>query len=259
MKAGFVMLNREIKASGITENLELLGLYTYLLIESSYKEKTSLINGKQLTLPEGSLITSIEKLSLKFNCDRNKIRRLLTRLEETELIKRTANTHYTLINIEKTNQCTNQMTNQMTNQKTVESIDNKGCAAGHSVKKDQPNDRPKDQPADPTKEYNNNNKGKSNKYSSIDIRNIKEIKEPIFYKNSYFFIPESYKRELLSIYPGITPDQIRKEFDKMEIWIKDKGKHLTNYKNFISNWLQKAKPSPAAESHQMKISELNYV
>lgn len=254
MKAGFVMLNRNIEESPFFSKPNYLAIYIYCLLHANHKANTFLFDNHLITVPEGSFIGSQLEISKHFNLSLGGVNKIIKGLQNAgylEVKPTTKHTYFTVSNYR-------QIFQKCENKKTADNIDNKGSeGCGFSERENKVKTKCKQS------ETNNNiyinNKGKSNKLSQIDIRNIQELKEPIFYKNSYFFIPESYKRELLSIYPGITAGDLLRELDKMEIWIKDKGKHLTNYKNFISNWLQKAKPSPAAESHQMKISELNYV
>jgi len=269
MNNGFIQLDRGIMDAPFFNKPNYLAVYIYCLLHANHKTNTFLFDNKVITIPEGSFIGSQRQIAKEFDLSISTVMRILKGLQNAGYLEVKTTTKYTYFTvIQKIDHPTNAETidnkGRITKRNTngtkrdhptnAETIDNKGDAGGEFPKVD--HRRITD--GSPT-ETNNNIYNKGKKFSSIDIGNLQGIKEPIFYKNDYFFITETYKRELLTLYPALTSEDLPREFSKMEGWIGEKGKHLTNYKNFISNWLQKVKTSPSAERPKIKLTELHYV
>jgi len=75
--------------------------------------------------------------------------------------------------------------------------------------------------------------------NSFSIENIPLDQNGIlFYKNSFFYITQDFKDELIRNISGLTEERLLTEFYKMQIWL-EKNKKKKDYQQFIVNWLSK--------------------
>jgi len=94
--SGWIKIHRKIRESSIGRNLELRGLFEELLTRANFKEAFTIDGTKIL---EGQLMTSQLSLSEFFNVERQKMRRLLLKLENEQLIKQQTSSKNTIITI----------------------------------------------------------------------------------------------------------------------------------------------------------------
>lgn len=93
---GWIKLHRKILDSKYGCNLELRGLFDSLLLMANHKEGFT-ADGTRLT--QGQFMTSQLELSKKFNVTRDKMRRLLLKLEDAKQIAQQTSSKNTIITI----------------------------------------------------------------------------------------------------------------------------------------------------------------
>lgn len=78
---------------------------------------------------------------------------------------------------------------------------------------------------------------------------------PSFFSCEFFEVDIPYRQKLLTEYPALTDEMLKREFSRMEDWLSDNRKKkkfrangkLSNPKLFLKNWLDKTEIKPEAE------------
>lgn len=94
-----VKLHRKIQNNIISENIELLWLFTYFLTRANYKETEILIWFERIKLKPWQFVSSIRKLSDHFWVSRGKIERLINQLEMSWISRHKWTNKYSLFTI----------------------------------------------------------------------------------------------------------------------------------------------------------------
>lgn len=98
---GFIKLNRGIRNHWIWENPKYLQWWIDLIMEANWTEGKTVINGQLITVPRGSLITSISKLAERWGCTRRTAKHFIDMLESDKMCTAYGTGLYTTISIEK--------------------------------------------------------------------------------------------------------------------------------------------------------------
>jgi DNA-binding transcriptional regulator YhcF (GntR family) len=129
---GWIKLHRKILENPTSSNLELLGLWSYILLNINHKPSDFYLGFQKIHLESGQGIFSQKKLSEKFKVSLSKIHRMLKILESEKQIEKQGESKYTVItvinwelyqNIEKENENQTE-TKQKTNRKQIETNNN---------------------------------------------------------------------------------------------------------------------------------------
>lgn len=95
-QTGWVKIHRKILDSRYGKNLEMIGLWTVLLLKANHKNGFT-HDGTEIQ--KGQLMCSQSSLASNFNIDRSKMRRMLKGLEKAEQIKQQTSSKNTIISI----------------------------------------------------------------------------------------------------------------------------------------------------------------
>lgn len=94
-----VKLHRKVQNNQISENLELLGLFSYFLTKANHKENTILIWHQMVHIKPWQFVSSIRKLADHFDVSIGKIQRLVKSLEMLGIAIHKWYTKYSLFTI----------------------------------------------------------------------------------------------------------------------------------------------------------------
>lgn len=96
---GWIKLHRELLEKDISENINLFGLWNYLLLIALYKESQIIWNGEQRILKPGSCLLSVSTLGEKWGLCKKTIFKWLRYLEKTSRIVLEVSPHGTVVTI----------------------------------------------------------------------------------------------------------------------------------------------------------------
>ncbi|PZM83067.1 hypothetical protein DLH72_04005 [Candidatus Gracilibacteria bacterium] len=99
MNETYVKFYRKLSENPISSNLELLGFFSYLLLNVNFKEGSFFIGFEKITIKSGQILTSQRKLAEKFGVSLSKINRMIKILEKEGIVKHEKNTKFTLIEL----------------------------------------------------------------------------------------------------------------------------------------------------------------
>lgn len=89
---GWIKLHRDILHSDLSSRMEILGLWTWILLAASYEEISIKIGKGRKKLPPGSVIFSVKGLADDFGVSRSTMKNWLSYLQRTERISLTCHT-----------------------------------------------------------------------------------------------------------------------------------------------------------------------
>ncbi|SET28875.1 hypothetical protein [Thorsellia anophelis] len=96
---GFVMIHRKIKQTSFYKDSEATHLFIHLLMDATYKPSVITINGKEIALNRGQLVTGRNELSYETGISVDRIKYLLSKLKKHGVITVDANRHYSIVSI----------------------------------------------------------------------------------------------------------------------------------------------------------------
>ncbi|MFO8067443.1 MAG: hypothetical protein R6U11_07670, partial [Bacteroidales bacterium] len=96
---GWIKLHRRIIDHWIWQDPEYLRMWIYLLLDVNHEDRKIVWNKEVVTVKRGEKITSLRKLSMEFNCSREKVRHFLKLLIKDGMCNTVNNTNYTHIKI----------------------------------------------------------------------------------------------------------------------------------------------------------------
>lgn len=99
---GWIILHRKIEECDIwltDEPYDKRSAWVDLLLSANHEDKEMIFDGHKITVKRGQHITSVRKLSAKWNWGKNKVLSYLRLLEECEMITRNADSRRTLLTI----------------------------------------------------------------------------------------------------------------------------------------------------------------
>ena len=96
---GYIRLYRDIRSHWIWSDPDYLRAWVDLLMMVNHEDKQILFNKKLITVKRGSRITSIRKLSERWDWSRGRVSRFLDMLEQDSMIATRRTTQKTLINV----------------------------------------------------------------------------------------------------------------------------------------------------------------
>lgn len=102
---GFIKLRRGLKETWIYQDAIALGVFTYLLSEAEFQDRTWIQGGKTIELQRGQLITGRKKIATHFNLHESRIERVLKKLVQGGVIEQQTNRNYRVITISKYDSC----------------------------------------------------------------------------------------------------------------------------------------------------------
>lgn len=96
---GYIYLHRKLRKHVVAGNLELLGLWTYILLTANHTSKVLIWEGEVIKIERGSFVTSILGLSEKFSVCRKKISKLLNLIQKEGGITQKRDNRKTIITV----------------------------------------------------------------------------------------------------------------------------------------------------------------
>lgn len=96
---GFIKLHRQLLKNPIASNLEVLWLFSALLLRASFVEKEFYLWYKKIKIKPWQFVSSIRKLAEEFDVTRSKIHRTLDVLKAEHILGHEWNTKYSLFTI----------------------------------------------------------------------------------------------------------------------------------------------------------------
>ena len=119
MVSGWIKLHRSIMTKSWYNKSDIVHLLTHILLTASHKEESIFFNGSRIEILSGELITGRKKLSSDTGIKESRITRILSLLEEEEIISQRGTNRYRIISVnnwEKYQQKSEQPTNSQTSQ-----------------------------------------------------------------------------------------------------------------------------------------------
>ena len=102
MAKGWIILHRQLLDCEIWDTNETYtkrDAWIELLLLANHSDKEIIFNGRPMTIGRGQYLTSVRKLSEKFNWSKDKVRRYLTLLESRQMITKDCDRNRTLLTI----------------------------------------------------------------------------------------------------------------------------------------------------------------
>ena len=179
--SGRIKLHRKVIDNPISNNIELLWLFSYLLLKANHQQNTFFVWSQKITVVPWQFVWSQMKIADHFWLSRNKIIRYLKVLEDEKIVNIKWYTKYSLFTI----------VNRQSYQDTEHQIDNKWTSNEHQI--------------------DTNKKEKKEKNVNNDNKSIKEYNISIPQEINIFF--EKQKENMISIASQINskPDYIYKQ------------------------------------------------
>ena len=199
---GWVVLHRKLLDNPISNKADYLSVWIHLLLMANHKETNFIWNNKKQTLKTGQLLTGRKKLSKKTGVAQSQIYKILNYLELEQQIKQQKTTKYTIITI----------------------------VNWHKYQdKEQQKEQQRDNRVTTTRQQSNtyNNVNNDNNVEQVESSSISLLKDNNLWK------------ELSSKF-GVSSNYIKAECEKMEDWLKSKGKRQKDYRAFARNWIRRA-------------------
>jgi len=197
---GWIAIHRKLLEWEWYGDINVRLVFLHLLLKANHTTK----KWKGETIERGSFITSLENLSKEIGITTQQTRTAITKLKSTNEITSKSTSHYTMIcitNYDKYQGGRKDRNNKITNKITNEQqTDNKRI----------------------TTTKNDNNVNNDNKRTSLSLLRDTELWEEL-----------SLKFNVNRLY-------IERECEKMEDWLKSKGKRQNDYRAFARNWIRRA-------------------
>lgn len=138
---GWIKLDRAITDHWIFSDAENFKAWVDLLIMANHENNKVYLREGLVNVKRGQMITSIEKLALRWNWSKSKVYRFLKLLESEQMVKRNSNQFRTLLTIENYGKYqgkrnTNESTDESTNKSTDESTNESRTRMNKNVKND---------------------------------------------------------------------------------------------------------------------------
>lgn len=215
---GWVKLYRKSLDSSVFSNPNLWQVWTYCLMRANHRETKIVFNGEEIILLPGSFITGRFQGAKDCFMKESTFRDQLSKLEKMKNLDIKSDNKKSLITVVKW-----------------------ASYQGEDFQPDSTSDN------NPTTTRHRQECKNERKIKSISIQNIPgNSNGEVFYKNSFFFISQKFKDELIGKL-GLNNEILLKEFYKMEKWLEKKGAKK-DYERFIVNWLSKVqKPTNEPE------------
>lgn len=96
--SGWIKLHRDLKDWRYGKNMEMLGLWSYVLLSANHKDN---FDNTGLLIKKGSFKTGRKRLSEETGLSESKIERLLKKLEDAQQIEQQKTTKYRIITVTK--------------------------------------------------------------------------------------------------------------------------------------------------------------
>ena len=96
---GWIKLHRKLKENPIVSKIELLGLFTYILLNANYKTKEMFIGNTKITIEKGQYFTSMKKMAKTLEVNRTTLGRWLKILENEQILNIKTTSKYTVMTI----------------------------------------------------------------------------------------------------------------------------------------------------------------
>jgi len=191
-----------------------------LLLLATHKERTVYLKGVEIKLKQGQLCYSQVSLAKRWEWNRKTVKKFLNTLKKRKMVDTRKTNVTTIITIKQW------YLYQVDGQQNGQQKD-----SGFPTNKNVNNDK-KELPKEKKKTIKKGG-------NSFSIENIPLDQNGIlFYKNSFFYITQDFRDELISNIPGLTEARLLTEFYKMQTWL-EKNKKKKDYQRFIVNWLSK--------------------
>lgn len=97
---GFIKLYRDIRGHWIWSDPEMFRAWVDILMMVNHKDNKIIFDGQLVVVKRGSVITSLRKLSAKWEWSKGKTSRFLDMLESDGMIKQKRDTKKTLLSVE---------------------------------------------------------------------------------------------------------------------------------------------------------------
>lgn len=211
---GWIKVNRRLLENPISNKPAYISLWIHLLLMANHQESSFIWNNKKEVLKKGQLLTGIKVLAKKTGIAEGTVYRILKYLENEKQIEQQKTTKFTVITI--VNWCKYQE-NEEQNAKQIK----------NRLKTDRKQN--KTYKNDKNEENDENDIPKGIKNSSLKV-----LREPELW-------------EELSLKFNTNRSFIEQECEKMEDWLKSKGKRQSDYRAFARNWIRRATESQRKE------------
>jgi DNA-binding transcriptional regulator YhcF (GntR family) len=221
---GWIKVNRRLLENPISNKPAYISLWIHLLLMANHQESSFIWNNKKEVLKKGQLLTGIKVLAKKTGIAEGTVYRILKYLENEKQIEQQKTTKFTVITI--VNWCKYQE-NEEQNAKQIK----------NRLKTDRKQN--KTYKNDKNEENDENDIPKGMKNSSLKV-----LREPELW-------------EELSLKFNTNRSYIEKECEKMEDWLKSKGKTQKDYKAFARNWIRRATEKTEVPKESPKFNILN--
>ena len=99
MDKGWIKIYRSIRSNWVWEDFEMTHYWIDLLFMVNHKESKVAIGKKLFTVKPGQKITSLRKLSVRWNVSKDKVKRILEMFEQDEMITIKMANNATLITV----------------------------------------------------------------------------------------------------------------------------------------------------------------
>jgi len=217
---GWIKLHRQIIENEfyLSERFTKTQAWIDLILLATHKEQTTYPKGVEIKLAPGQLCWSQVSLAGRWKWDRKTVGKYLETLQNRKMVDTRKTNVTTVITIK------NWFLYQGDEQRNGQQKD-----SGFPTNKNVNNDK-KELPKERKKTIKKGG-------NSFSIENIPLDQNGIlFYKNSFFYITQDFKDELISNISGLTEERLLTEFYKMQTWL-EKNKKKKDYQRFIVNWL----------------------
>ncbi len=96
---GYIAIHRQIVDSSFYKDSQAVHLWLHLIMKANHKDKCFMMNGSEITVKRGQLITGRKALSLETGIQESKIQRLLKAFEKCHMIEQQTNNRNRLITV----------------------------------------------------------------------------------------------------------------------------------------------------------------
>ncbi len=96
---GYIAIHRQIVDSSFYKDSQAVHLWLHLIMKANHKDKCFMMNGAEITVKRGQLITGRKALSVGTGIQESKIQRLLKAFEKCHMIEQQTNNRNRLITV----------------------------------------------------------------------------------------------------------------------------------------------------------------
>lgn len=251
---GWISLHRQMMENELyfSEKFTKSAAWIDLLLLARHSSGTKFIHGIEIKMQPGDLCYSQLSLGERWKWNFKTVKKFLDLLTDRQMITYRGGKVTTIISIK----------NWGKYQKSGEQnhIDNKG----ESAVLGQARENRKENRTENKRETNNNgdngDKKKRKFLNDLSIENLPlNLNGELFYKNDFFFINQSFKKELIENLTAFNLNEqiLKSEFYKMDNWLKSNGAKK-DYRTFIINWLSKERKQTNLPPEQIT-SKLKFI